>query len=329
MKLLQRVTEAMVVRHFSPRTQEAYGQWIVRYLRFYRQQAGAWRRPEEMGEAEVQAFLTDLAVRRRVSASTQNQALAALLFLYGQVLGQPLGQIDALRARRPVRVPVVLSRAEVAAMLGQMTGMARLMAEVMYGSGMRVSECCALRMKDVDLERRQVTVRGGKGNKDRYTVLPETLVEPMQRQMAERRRRHEHDLARGEGRVPLPDAFARKAPSAATTLAWQFVFPAARRCVDPATGRRVRWHVHESVVGREVTRAAAAAQLAKRVSCHTLRHSFATHLLEGGYDIRTVQQLLGHANVKTTMIYTHVMQQGVLGVRSPLDGLTPHVPATA
>lgn len=321
MKLIERVREVMALKHYARRTRECYEQWIIRYLKFHRSADGTWHHPDTMGEAEVEAFLTDLAVRGKVSASTQNQALAALLFLHQDVLGKALGNIDACRACRPVRVPVVLSGKEVTAVLDAMQGLPRLMAQLLYGSGLRLLECCSLRIKDVDLARRQLTVRAGKGNKDRYALLPGAVEAQLTQQMREREAMHEMDLRRGEGHVPLPEAFGRKDPSAATSIQWQFLFPAARRCVDPATGLRVRWHLHESVVSRAVTGAAKAAGLTKRVTCHTFRHSFATHLLESGYDIRTVQELLGHKNVETTMIYTHVLQQGVLGVRSPLDAV--------
>lgn len=319
MKLMQQVSEAMALRHYARRTRECYEQWILRYLKFHRDARGGWVHPDGLREAEVEAFLTDLAVRGKVSASTQNQAFAALLFLYAGVLEKPLGDLDACRARRPVRVPVVLSREEVLAVLEPMQGVARLMAELMYGAGLRLLECCSLRVKDVDLARGQITIRSGKGDKDRYALLPEVVKERLGGQLLERVKLHERDLARGLGRVVLPEAFDRKDPAAATSIQWQFVFPASRLCNDPATGLPVRWHVHENGVGRAVTEAARQAGVLRRVTCHTFRHSFATHLLEAGYDIRTVQTLLGHRNVETTMIYTHVMKKGLLGVRSPLD----------
>jgi integron integrase len=274
-----------------------------------------------MGAAEVETFLTHLAVSQRVSASTQNQALNALVFLYRHVLEIDLGQIGAVRARRPCRLPVVLSPDEVMAVIDELDGPRRLMAQLMYGSGLRVSECCRLRVKDVDIERRQIVVRQTKGDKDRVVMLPEAARPAMIDQLARRRALHERDLRRGFGWVELPAAYARKDPGAAISLGWQFVFPSARRSPHAASGRTGRRHIHVSAVQRAVKEAARAAGISKRVTCHTLRHSFATHLLEAGCDIRTVQKLLGHRKLETTMIYTHVMETGPAGVRSPLDGL--------
>ncbi len=342
MKLIDQVRHNMRLRHLSRKTEDCYVQWIERFLRFHAQPAktGArpphpnplprpaggegvgkliWRHPKDMDEVEVREFLTDLAVNGKVSASTQNQALAALLMLFEKVLEKPLGRIDALRASRPRRVPVVFSCEEVARVLAVMTGMHRLIAELMYGSGMRVLECCSLRVKDIDLDRGQITIRAGKGGDDRYTLLPVSLRERLARQIEVRKELSERDLRRGFGAAVLPEAFARKDASAATSIAWQFLFPSACLCAAEVAGGRTRWHVHENVVGHAICQAAKAAGLTRRVTSHTLRHSFATHLLEAGYDIRTVQQLLGHKSVETTMIYTHVMQRGVLGVRSPLD----------
>jgi len=316
-KLLDRVRAAMRLRHFSARTEEAYLGWIRRYIRFH-----GVRHPGEMGARDVSAFLTHLAVRRRVSASTQNQALNALLFLYREVLGRPGVELEGVvRARRSVLVPVVLSRGEVAALLEHLHGVPWLVATLLYGGGLRLNECLELRVKDVDFARRQVAVRGGKGRKDRMTTLPERVIPELETHLDRVRAQHAADVTRGEGRVVLPDAVAGKYPGAAEAWAWQFVFPASRICRDARYGPPTRYHLHESVIQRAVTDAVRRAGLAKRASCHTLRHSFATHLLEAGHDIRTVQALLGHADVSTTMIYTHVLRRGALGVRSPADGL--------
>ena len=323
MKLLERVRDTMRLRHLSRKTEKAYTQWIVRFLRFHAQPGDdghrIWKHPDQMGEAEVREFLTDLAVRGKVAASTQNQALAALLLLFQQVLERPLGRIDALRARRPKRLPVVLSRDEVQRVLAALSGMPKLIAQLMYGSGMRVLEACSLRVQDLDIDRGQILVRAGKGNKDRYAILPTCLRQAVVGQIEARRLVHERDLSRGFGAAVLPEAFDRKDPSAANDLRWQFLFPSACRSEAAVPGGKTRWHVHENVIGHAISRGGAAAGLTKRITSHSLRHSFATHLLESGYDIRTVQELLGHKNVETTMICTHVLQQGVLGVRSPLD----------
>jgi integron integrase len=304
-------------RHYSPRTEEAYVGWVRRYIRFH-----GSRHPRDLGDRDVTQFLTHLATRTRVSASTQNQALSALLFLYAAVLRAPLGTVEGIvRAKRPHRVPEVLTREEVARVLTGMRGTARLMAALMYGCGLRLLECCALRVKDLDFERREITVRGGKGGKDRMTMLPDALVGPLKAQLERVRQRHEQDLARGGGSVALPGRYAHKVPAAAHDWRWQWVFPAVRMHRDPASGAWRRWHYHESAVQRAVTEAVRRSGVAKRATCHTFRHSFATHLLESGYDIRTVQELLGHSDVSTTMIYTHVLNRGGLGVRSPMDAL--------
>jgi len=314
------------VRQYAWSTEKTYVHWIVQFIRFH-----DLTHPQEMREAEVEAFLTHLAVKRRVSKSTQNQALCALLFLYKQVLDIKLGDLSALRANRPARLPVVLSRAEVKRLLdaaaeavGPRVDELLLMTRLLYGCGLRRNEACKLRVKDVDVERERLIVREGKGDKDRSVMLPGSLIEAMRYQLEGRERLHERDLRCGFGQVPLPKAFARKHPGAVTALAWQFVFASSRRSIDPqgVTPGRLRWHVHESVLARFVSGAAKRAGIHKRVTCHAMRHSFATHLLEDGYDIRTVQELLGHADVKTTQIYTHVMTEqskGVRGVRSPLD----------
>jgi integron integrase len=325
MKLLEQVRRTIRVRHYSRETEKTYLHWIERFIRFHAG-AGTWRHPQDLDAADVAAFLTDLAVRHRVAASTQNQALNAIVFLYRHVLAQDLGDIDAVRAKRPRRIPVILSRAEVAAFFDQMHGPSRLMAQLMYGSGLRVSECCRLRVKDVDLQRMQITVREGKGDKDRVVMLPEAVRPALAEHVAWRTKLHDRDQVRGFGGVELPGAFARKEPAAATSLAWQFLFPSRRVCRRAEDGQYTRHHTHPSAIQRAVKEAAAAARIAKRVTCHTLRHSFATHLLEAGYDVRTVQKLLGHRKLETTMIYTHVMEAGPSGVRSPLD--VPAPPAT-
>lgn len=275
-----------------------------------------------MGATEISAFLTWLASNRRVSASTQNQALSALIFLYRDVLRIDLGAIEHVpRARMPVRVPVVLSRDEVARMMKHLDGVTWIVVALLYGAGLRLQECLELRIKDVDFERRQIVVRRGKGQKDRSTVLPGVVIGPLAGHLEAVRRQHQADLARGCGRVVLPSALDRKYPNAAVDWSWQFVFPASRVCTDPRWGPPSRFHLHESVVQKAVARAARQAGITKRVGPHTCRHSFATHLLEDGYDIRTVQELLGHADVSTTMVYTHVLDRGPLGVRSPADRL--------
>ncbi len=273
-----------------------------------------------MAEPEVNAFLTHLAVDRRVSASTQNQALAALLFLYEHVLGRPLDRLaGVVRANRPKRLPVVLTRPEVRRVLAELDGSYRLMGELMYGSGLRLLECLRLRVKDVDFDRGEITVRGGKGNKDRVTMLPDAVRPALTAHLRRVKELHERDLAAGFGRVFLPDALGRKFPAAAAEFRWQYVFPSAKLSVDPRGGQTRRHHAHEAAVSRAVAAAVRRAGLTKRATSHSFRHSFATHLIEAGYDIRTVQELLGHEDVSTTMIYTHVLSRGGQGVRSPLD----------
>jgi integron integrase len=316
-RLLDRLRLALRVRHYSPRTEACYVEWAERYIRFHR-----LRHPRDMGALEVSLFLTDLAVNHHVSASTQNQALNALVFLYTQVLGLELGRLDAVRARRPKRLPLVLSPEEVRLVLNAVAegdGVLPLMTGLLYGAGLRRSECCGLRVHDLDLQRGQLLVRHGKGGKDRVVMFPRALLPAMQRQLDRRRALHEHDLARGLGRVALPEALARKFPRAAREFPWQFVFASRQLSRDPKTGDRGRHHVHEGTLARCVTEAARAVSLPRRASCHTLRHSFATHLLERGIDVRTIQLLLGHESLETTMIYTHVARQGVAGVPSPLD----------
>lgn len=314
-KLLELMRDELRSRHYSRRTEQAYLLWVRRFLHFH-----ALRHPAELAEPDVNAFLTHLAVQERVSASTQTQALSALLFLYRYVLGVDLGEFEGLvRAKKHIRVPVVLTRDEVRTLLGEMDGECWLMASLLYGSGLRLSECLRLRVGDVDFHRCEITVRDGKGGKDRHTMLPTTLNDPLRRQFRQAKRVHEQDLAEGWGRVELPDALARKYPNAPREWCWQWVFPQARRWRDTKTGQQGRHHVHPTVLQREVKLALARSGIAKQVGCHTLRHSFATHLLDSGYDIRTIQELLGHKSVATTMIYTHVLNRGGCGVRSPMD----------
>jgi integron integrase len=316
-KLLERVRAALRVRHYSPRTEKAYVQWIRRYIIHHDR-----RHPRELSHEHVSAFLSHLASHDQVSASTQNQAAAALLFLYREILGQPVEWFaGVVRAKRPQRLPVVLNRQEVAALLARLSGPAHLMASLLYGSGLRLQECVRLRVKDVDFQRHQLLIRDGKGRKDRTVPLPSACSNSLAAHLARVRQQHLDDLRDGCGAVQVPDALQRKYPGAPTDWPWQWVFPAARHYAEPVTGERRRHHQHESVVQRAVHRAVRAAGLTKLATCHTLRHSFATHLLESGYDIRTIQELLGHTDVSTTMIYTHVLQRGGLGVRSPLDDL--------
>ena len=314
-QLLDRVREAVRTRHYSIRTEESYIRWIREFILFFDK-----RHPSELGAKEVSAFVSHLAVTRRVAASTQNQALSALLFLYREVLQQPIEWVDDVeRAKRPKRLPVVFTRDEVKAVLGHLRAEMWLMASLLYGSGLRLMECVRLRVKDVDFAQLQIVVREGKGDKDRVTMLPPSLAEPLRRQLERARALHEADVREGFGRVYLPYALARKYPNADREWAWQYVFPARQRSLDPRTGREQRHHIAETALQKAVRVAVRAAGIEKPGSCHTLRHSFATHLLESGYDIRTIQELLGHADVQTTMIYTHVLNKGGRGVRSPLE----------
>lgn len=319
-KLRDQVHEVARYRQLSRRTEEAYWGWIERFLRFERERTGAWRHPRELGADEVRAFLSHLAMEGRVAHATQKQALNSVVFLYRDVLDQSLGDLGEYdRPQRPPRLPVVLSKAEVKAVLERVPAKYALIIQLLYGSGLRLLECLRLRIKDVDLERRQITVRDGKGFKDRVTVLPENLVEALRAHLVRVKALHEKDLGEGFGAVALPGALKKKYPRAEREWAWQWVFPGANLSLDPADGVRKRYHVNESSVQRVMKEAVGAAGIGKAASCHTLRHSFATHLLENGYDIRTVQELLGHADVSTTQIYTHVMAKPGLGVRSPLD----------
>jgi integron integrase len=315
-RLLTRVRQAIRVHQYSRRTEEAYVGWVRRYVRF-----SGMRHPMELGEAEVRDFLVELAERKGVSASTQSQATSALLFLYRQVLHKELGPVAVVRPAQPVRVPVVLTRGEVRQLLAAMRGTPRLVVLLMYGSGLRLLEALQLRVKDVDFPIGQIVVRRGKGGKDRITMLADLAQPELRVHLGMVRQRHERDLASSGGHAPLPGAFRRKSPMSGREWAWQYVFPASRRYLDDATGRWYRHHLHESAVQRAVKAAVAAAGISKRATCHTLRHSFATHLLEDGYDIRTVQELLGHRDVATTMVYTHVLNRGGFGVRSPADRL--------
>jgi len=314
-RLLQRLRAAIRTRHYSRPTEKCYASWVRRFVFFHGR-----RHPMEMGESEIEAFLTYLANQCKVSASTQNQALSALLFLYQEVLQKELAWMDGItRAKRSQRIPVVLSQTEVRALLGQMHGVTGLMAGLLYGSGLRLLECAQMRVKDLDLERREIRVRDGKGRKDRVTLLPERLLIPLQEHLNRVKYLHQRDLEMGAGSVELPFALSRKYPGAAWEWGWQWVFPATRHYRDRESGLQRRYHLHESVLQRAVREAARRAEIAKPATCHTLRHSFATHLLEAGYDIRTIQELLGHRDVSTTMIYTHVLNRGGRGVRSPLD----------
>jgi len=316
-KLLDQVRQALRARHYSRRTEDAYVMWIKRFILFHNK-----RHPAEMGEPEINAYLTRLALKEHVSSSTQNQALSALLFLYRYVLGRELGELgDVIRARRPKRLPVVLTREEVKAVLAQLTGDKSLMASLMYGAGLRLMECLRLHVQDVDFARNEILVRDGKGGKDRVTMLPKSPKEPLEEHLRRVKVVHEKDLAEGWGGVPLPDAFDRKYPNASREWRWQWVFPQEHRWKNGKTGEQGRHHVDESILQKAFKQAVAKAGLTKRATCHTLRHSFATHLIEDGYDIRTVQELLGHKDVRTTMVYTHVLNRGGRGVKSPVDAL--------
>jgi integron integrase len=314
-QLLNQVRDLIRLRHYSLRTEEAYSRWIKEYILFHHK-----RHPGQMGEHEVSEFLSYLAVQRRVAASTQNQALSAILFLYRDVLKQPLDWLEKVeRAKKPSRLPVVFTREEVRAILAQLDRSKWLMASLLYGSGLRLMECLRLRVKDIDFGYHQIVVRDGKGNKDRATMLPTSLEEPLQRHLAKVKALHEQDLKEGFGQVYLPFALEQKYPKADREWGWQYVFPASKRSVDPRSGTVRRHHVAESALQKAVYAAIRAAGVSKPGSCHSFRHSFATHLLENGYDIRTVQELLGHKDVGTTMIYTHVINKGGKGVRSPMD----------
>ena len=318
-RLLDRIRHTIRVRHYSPRTESCYGDWTLRYLRFH-----GMRHPRSMGGAEIEMFLTDLAVEHHVSASTQNQALNALLFLYQQVLHIELPRLDAVRAKRPKRLPTVLSPEEVKCILDAVRGgdgVFRLMASLLYGAGLRREECCRLRVHDLDLSRMQIIVRHGKGGKDRVVMLPKSLRSELERHLSGRRALHERDQKRGLARVALPDALGRKYPKAAGELGWQFLFASRQRSRDPKTGDIGRHHIDPGSLARAMNQARVDTGMSHRVGCHTLRHSFATHLVERGIDLRTIQVLLGHESLETTMIYTRVARKGPASVASPLDFL--------
>ena len=316
-KLLDQLREVLRVKHYALRTEESYGDWVVRFLKFHRDRAGRWKHPRELGAADVGCFLSHLATVNGVAAATQNQALNALVFLYAEVLHLELGEVgEFLRAKRPRRVPVVLSREEVRRVFAAMEGTPRLMAQVLYGTGLRLMELLRLRIKDVDFDRNQIVVQAGKGAKDRVTMLPGSLKGDLEVLVRRVRLLWEQDVAAGLGEVYVPPGLAVKYPRAAREWAWQWVFPSRNVSADPRSGRVRRHHVQDTALQR----AAQLAGVSKLATPHTLRHSFATHLLENGYDIRTVQDLLGHADVSTTQIYTHVMAKPGLGVRCPLDG---------
>ena len=314
-KLLDRMRAEIRVRHYSIRTEETYLDWARRFILFHNK-----RHPKDMGADEVQSFLSYLATERNVAASTQNQAKSALLFLYRDVMHIELPWLDEIiAAKSPKRLPVVLTSAETRRLLNAMSGTMGIVATLLYGTGMRLLEGLRLRVKDVEFVRREIVVREGKGNKDRVTMLPENLILPLQAHLAKVKALHERDIDAGFGEVYMPNALALKYPQAARTWGWQFVFPSTVRSIDPRTGIERRHHLHEASVQRAVREAAKLAEIIKPVTPHILRHSFATHLLQAGYDIRTVQELLGHSDVATTMIYTHVLNKGGRGVTSPLD----------
>lgn len=315
-KLLDQVRDLIRLKHYSIRTEQAYLGWIKRFILFHHK-----RHPKEMGKTEIESFLTHLAVQGNVAASTQNQAMNAILFLYRHVLKQDLGWLDDVtHAKRPARLPVVLTVPEVQAVLARLDGQHWVMASLLYGSGLRLMECLRLRVKDLELTRRELIVRDGKGSKDRITLLPDKLIQPLQIQLERVKVIHQQDLQQGFGAVYLPDALERKYPNANREWAWQYVFPADKRSIDPRSGVERRHHRGETTLQQAIRNAVRQAGIDKPANCHTLRHSFATHLLANGYDIRTVQELLGHKDVRTTMIYTHVLNRGGKGVRSPLDG---------
>jgi integron integrase len=312
---LDKVRQRIRLKGYSIRTERSYSQWIKRFILFHNK-----RHPRDMGKMEIEAFLSHLAINRNVAASTQNQAFNALLFLYNHVLGMKMpDDIKAMRSKKPVRVPTVMTREETNRLISSMNGTKKLMAEIMYGCGLRVIECVRLRVKDVDFSMNQIVVRDGKGKKDRITVLPQRIIKSLQSHLSYVYRRHQKDLRDGYGHVFLPYALARKYRNADKSWSWQYVFPAKTISVDPRSGEKRRHHIHETVIRKAIKAAAQTAGIVKPVTCHTLRHSFATDLLMAGYDIRTVQDLLGHKDVSTTMVYTHVLNRGGKGVVSPLD----------
>ena len=314
-KLLDQVSDTIRVKHYSSRTEKTYKDWITRYILFHNK-----RHPKDMGAEEIQAFITHLAIERHVAASTQNQALSAIIFLYRHVLQMDIAlPSDIFRAEKSKTLPVVLTHQEAMSVIHKMTRVPQLMAKILYGSGLRLTECLRLRVKDIDFGNHQIIVRDGKGEKDRATILPDALIADLQMHLETVGAIHQQDLKAGYGEVYLPYALARKYPNAAKEWMWQYVFPASARAVDPETKKIRRHHVDPSVLQKAVRQAAQLAGIDKPVSPHTFRHSFATQLLQSGYDIRTIQELLGHKDVKTTMIYTHVLQRGANAVKSPLD----------
>ena len=316
-RLLDRLRLALRSRHYSRRTEQSYCHWVKRYIFFHNV-----THPDNMGETEINAFLTHLAVKKKVSSSTQNQALSALLFLYRHVLDREVGDLgEVIRARKQARLPVVMTRDEVKRVLQYLDGEKWLIACLLYGAGLRLIECLRLRIQDIDFQQNCINVRDGKGNKDRITMLPESIKENLVKHLKKVKGIHDNDIKRGYGRVMMPDALARKYPNANKEWRWQWVFPQENLWRNESTGERGRHHVHETIIQRAVHAAVKKAGLVKRATCHTFRHSFATHLLESGYDIRKIQELLGHKDIKTTMIYTHVLNQGPRGVKSPADTL--------
>lgn len=316
-KLLNQVRNVIRTKHYSIRTEQAYTDWIRRYICFHNKQ-----HPEKLGEKHISEFLTYLAVQKKVTSSTQNQALCAIIFLYKNVLDVPIGELENLiRAKKPQKLPVVFTRDETKQILLQLSGVSWLMCQIIYGAGLRIMECVRLRVKDIDFNYRQIVVRNGKGEKDRVTILPNIIVDELKRHLLKVKKTHENDLNAGFGKVYLPYALERKYKNANREWAWQYVFPAARRSIDPRTDLERRHHISETVPQRAAKQAIRNAGVHKAGSCHSFRHSFATHLLEAGYDIRTVQELLGHKDVSTTMIYTHVLNRGGKGVQSPGDSL--------
>jgi integron integrase len=316
-KLLTQLSQAIRSRHYSRKTESTYIHWIKRFIFFHHV-----RHPQEMAEPEINAFLTNLAVKEHVSASTQNQALCAIIFLYKYVINRKIGDIgEVIRAKQSRHVPVVMTKDEVKAVVSHLSGDKKLMASLMYGAGLRLMECLRLRVQDIDFSRNEITVRDGKGAKDRITMLPESLKEPLRQHLAKTKSVHESDIKDGWGYVLMPYALGRKYPNAPRDWRWQWIFPQEKRWKNTKTGKQGRHHVHETLLQKAVKEAVMKADIAKRIGCHTFRHSFATHLLENGYDIRTIQELLGHKDVSTTMIYTHVLSKGGHGVKSPFDGL--------